>query len=195
MFPAGNGGLDRWRTRLRSRRRPGPAFTARRILGMAVSVLLLAGAAILGWRGVPPGPGGAELVGPASVVDADTIRVAGRRIRLAGIDAPESRQTCQRDGVTWACGRDVAMGLRLRLDGNTVRCRPEGRDRYDRVLAHCRVGDDDIGGWLVSEGMAVAYTDYSWRYLPEEWIARWKGRGLWAGRFERPEEWRRRNRN
>lgn len=39
-----------------------------------------------------------SIVGVASVVDGDTIEVLGTRIRLHGIDAPESGQFCIADG-------------------------------------------------------------------------------------------------
>ncbi len=52
-----------------------------------------------------PGTALAEtLSGPARVVDGDTLFVAGERIRLHGIDAPEKDQTCSIDGRDWACG-------------------------------------------------------------------------------------------
>ena len=45
-----------------------------------------------------------DITGPARVIDGDTIDVAGQRIRLHGIDAPEKAQTCRIEGVPWACG-------------------------------------------------------------------------------------------
>ena len=44
-------------------------------------------------------PASAEtLTGGARIIDADTVEIAGEKLRLEGIDAPESRQTCKRDG-------------------------------------------------------------------------------------------------
>ena len=45
-----------------------------------------------------------EITGPARVIDGDTIEVAGERIRLHGIDAPEMDQTCEWPDSTIACG-------------------------------------------------------------------------------------------
>ena len=48
----------------------------------------------------------AAVVGQAWIVDGDSLRLAGRSIRLDGIDAPEWDQTClDAGGQTWRCGR------------------------------------------------------------------------------------------
>ena len=48
---------------------------------------------------------GDDLQGVASVIDGDTIEIHGTRIRLNGIDAPESGQLCQdARGTAWRCG-------------------------------------------------------------------------------------------
>ncbi len=133
----------------------------------------------------------ADVAGPARVIDGDTIEIAGQRIRLHGIDAPESRQTCRRDTVTWRCGVEAARALRLFIDGQRVTCRERDIDRYGRIVAVCHAGGQDLNGLLVSEGMALAYRRYSTDYVGAEEAARAAGNGLWAGLFIPPWEWRR----
>jgi endonuclease YncB( thermonuclease family) len=169
---------------------------ARRSKRWGVLLLLVGvGAALFATlpRGTQPGPSRADLVGPAIVLDGDTIIVERERIRLDGMDAPELAQRCEINGVAWACGIDARDALALFLQEHRVACVARGRDRYGRMLAHCYAGEQDVGGWMVGEGLAVAYTRYSWRYVPEELRARWHRRGLWASQFELPEEWRQRN--
>jgi endonuclease YncB( thermonuclease family) len=163
-------------------------FLGRRV-GLALVVVLGAGLALL--ADLLPSGEGADLAGVARVVDGDTLDLAGQRVRLHGVDAPESRQSCERGGAPWPCGTEATAALRRFLDGREVRCAALDRDRYGRVVARCRAGEEDLGAWLVRRGLAVAYTDFSWRYLPQEWLARWDGQGVWAGPFERPAEWRR----
>src|SRR5512135_727534 len=79
----------------------------------------------------------ADVTGPATVVDGDTIVVAGERIRLERIDAPELRQTCTASGQQWTCGRTSAEWLQEHLNGRNVECVGHARDRYGRLLAVC----------------------------------------------------------
>ena len=133
------------------------------------------------------------IIGRASVIDGDTIDVHGERIRIWGIDAPESGQTCQRDKQDWRCGTDAAFALDNMLARRPVTCRQKDRDRYGRTVATCRVGDVDIGGWMVREGWALDYRRYSKAaYAADEDVARTEQRGMWAGEFMPPWEWRRR---
>jgi len=56
-------------------------------------------------------PALADVAGIATVIDGDTLEIHGQRIRLHGIDAPESRQLCRLDGKPWQCGKDAANNL------------------------------------------------------------------------------------
>ncbi len=134
------------------------------------------------------------LLGRASVIDGDTIDIHGARIRLSGIDAPESSQTCEASGKTYRCGQRASMALSDFLEARTVECSQSGTDRWHRILAKCRVGGADIGEWMVSEGWAIAYRKYSLEYVSAEETARIAKRGIWAGTFIPPEEWRKGNR-
>ncbi len=60
-------------------------------------------------------PALANMAGTASVIDGDIIEVRGQRIRLHGIDAPESRQLCRLDGRPWQCGKDATNALAAAL--------------------------------------------------------------------------------
>ncbi|MDE4914892.1 thermonuclease family protein [Methylobacterium sp. 092160098-2] len=138
------------------------------------------------WRDAPD-----EIVGRASVVDGDTIEVRGVRIRLAGVDAPESDQTCSRgDGTTYRCGQASALFLDRMLEGRTVSCRGRGVS-YDRIVAECDVGGVDVSSAMVAAGWAVDYPRYSrGRYAADQAGARGRRDGVWQGDFVRPDVWR-----
>jgi endonuclease YncB( thermonuclease family) len=121
-------------------------------------------------------------------VDGDTLRIEGTSIRLLGLDAVELDQTCTgRDGAEWPCGREARAHLAALVDRSTTMCVPDGRDRYGRVLARCSVGDEDVGDSVVRGGWALAEIEYGLALAD----ARLKGRGIWAGAFIDPAQWRR----
>ncbi len=70
-------------------------------------------------------------------------------------------------------------------------CEDLGRDRYKRIIAKCTVAGEDMGAWMVSQGLALAYRRYSLDYADEEGNAQAARRGIWAGEFVKPWEWRR----
>jgi endonuclease YncB( thermonuclease family) len=158
----------------------------RAVIGLLAAVALAALAALF-----PSGEAEGPVAGTAQVVDGDTLTVAGQRIRLHGVDAPEANQLCERGGQPWRCGADATEALRGFLAGRPVACTPVDRDRFGRLVARCAAEGQDLGAWLVGQGLAVAYTDYSWRYVPAELSARWHGRGIWGGSFQTPAEHRR----
>lgn len=135
-----------------------------------------------------------HILGTAGITDGDTLRVNGTKVRLFGIDAPERHQSCQSsDGLAYACGVEATKALADFLGGREVDCRVVDIDRYGRSVAVCQVGGTDIGGWLVSNGWAVAYRRYSVDYVDEEQVARQAKAGLWSGMFDNPWEWRKNN--
>ena len=64
----------------------------------------------------------ADVTGKANVIDGDTIRIAGERIRLHGIDAPEMDQVCHTTrGRPYECGVVAKKALSDLLRGRTVK--------------------------------------------------------------------------
>lgn len=135
----------------------------------------------------------ATIMGVATVIDGDTIEIHDRRIRLHGVDAPESGQQCIRDGILWRCGTAAATALSDFVDRGTVRCEQTDTDRYKRIVARCRVNGIDINAWLVEQGWALDYSRYSaGEFAPQQKRAERAGRGIWASEFEPPWDWRKR---
>lgn len=143
------------------------------------------------------------VAGVGRVVDGDTLRLEGRTYRLWGIDAPDLIQVCQRDGQGYACGREAAAYLRMLLvpdpelaqnagAGSVPRlvCEPRTSDQYGRTAAICRLGDKDLGAEMVRGGWALVFARHGNDYAPEEDEAREARRGLWAGTFDMPWDWR-----
>jgi endonuclease YncB( thermonuclease family) len=132
--------------------------------------------------------------GTATTMDGDTIEIHDERIRLDAIDAPESRQFCQsNDGSPYRCGQKSAFVLADMISRKPVRCEPKGRDRYRRVIAICFQGAVNLNAWMVEQDWAVAFQKYRIDYISQEDEARLARRGIWAGSFEMPWDWRAKN--
>lgn len=121
-----------------------------------------------------------------SVIDGDSLASGEQRFRLRGIDAPELRQQCRREGLSWDCGVAARAALGQLLPGGRAECRGGQRDRYDRLLVTCVAGGLEVNREMVRRGMAVSYGEYQ----ADEAAAKAAKVGLWAGSFERPRDYR-----
>ena len=155
---------------------------------------LICAVAVLSSCGPEKSDNSADIVGPARVVDGDTLVVGGTRIRIFGIDAPERDQTC-RDaaGRDFVCGPVSRAAMAAIIDSRPVRCTVLDTDRYGRQVARCRAGETDVAAAMVEQGMAFAYRRYSRDYVRDENDAQRMARGFWGGSFDYPWEWRREN--
>ena len=133
-------------------------------------------------RGVPIIPPDHILTGTVRVIDGDTIEIAGNRVRLEGIDAPEVGQTCQAEnGETWDCGNAATRVLVGLTQHRNVECKAQALDKYGRVLAICHAGGLDLNAEMVKRGYAWAFVKYSNLYVAEEAAARQIKVGIWQG--------------
>jgi endonuclease YncB( thermonuclease family) len=149
---------------------------------VSLAVLCAAGGALWLLRGQLE----QDVTGVAETIDGDSLRVGGIEVRLQGIDAPELMPACTVGGRESPCGREARAHLRRLSSGGLVTCVGSDRDRYGRLLGRCRVRGIDINAAMVRDGHAVAYGAYE----AEEGEARDAYRGLWAGTFARPRDWR-----
>ncbi len=131
-----------------------------------------------------------RLAGRAKLIDGDSFEIGAVGVRVLGVDAPQGRQSCTRDGRNWRCGDAATAELRRLVGSRQVTCEQRDTDTYGRIVAICRVGTTDLGSAMVRAGFAVAYRRYSDDYVDEEREARSARRGVWAGEFTPPETYR-----
>jgi len=162
-------------------------------LAIMAATVMLVGAA----------PESQPLFDTPKVIDGDTMIVSGERVHLWAIDAPELGQMCERGGKRYACGQESRKHLEKLIGKGTVSCQPEGlrSDHGGEWVGICVVSDQPC--WLavpcagdramslnrlqLIDGHAI---DLEGHYSEDEEEAETARRGLWAGRFDEPEQWR-----
>ena len=127
------------------------------------------------------------------ITDGDTIKINGERIRFSGIDTPELKQTCIKDGENNSCGLTAKQILIDKIGKNKVNCIKEGRDRYKRILAECFNNNESLSSYLVRSGYAFAYRKYSNKFISDEDYARVNKLGMWSMEFDYPWDFRKNN--
>ena len=127
------------------------------------------------------------------IVDGDTIHLNGEKIRFTGIDTPELKQTCLKEGVKDPCGVTAKQMLIDKIGSNNVECFSEGKDQYKRTLAECFVNNESLSSYLVRSGYAFAYRKYSKKFIEDENYAKTNQLGMWSMKFEYPWDFRKNN--
>ena len=140
------------------------------------------------------------LVGNAFVVDGDTIRINGEKVRFSGIDAPESyykgkEQICFKENERISCGKLSKAFLIKAINSQKVICEIEAKpDRYKRKLGECFINNKSLSRLLVKNGYAFDYPRYSKKkYASDQEHARENKLGLWDMKFEFPWDFRKNN--
>ena len=124
------------------------------------------------------------------VVDGDTIKISGEKIRFSGIDAPELNQNCIKNKKRISCGILAKEALIKKIGSEIPKCINEGKDIYKRTLAECFVNGESLSKFLVRNGYAFAYRKYSKKFIEDERFAKKNKLGLWSMKFKYPWEFR-----
>ena len=135
--------------------------------------------------------------GKAVVLDGDTIKIKGERIRFGGIDAPESyykgkEQTCFEDGNNIFCGQISKEKLIEKIGNNTLNCKVQkNKDRYKRLIGECFLKEESLSIFMVRNGYAFDWPFYSkGKFAKDQKYAKIKKLGFWNMKFEYPWKWR-----
>jgi endonuclease YncB( thermonuclease family) len=99
---------------------------------------------------------GENIAGRAEVIDAVTLSISSRQLRLAGLEPPEEGRLCVLlSGEKGDCRKAAAEQLGFFLRWRSVSCAVEKQGEAGEALAECHVGESDIGEWLVRRGWVL----------------------------------------
>mgnify|MGYP003956726405 CR=1 FL=1 len=124
------------------------------------------------------------------VIDGDTIIVNNEKIRFSGIDTPELKQTCEKEGKIYYCGLIAKKILIEKIGKKIPKCISEGKDIYKRTLAECFINGKSLSVFLVRSGYAFAYRKYSKKFVEDEDFAKLNNLGIWSMNFQYPWDYR-----
>ena len=129
------------------------------------------------------------------VIDGDTIHIGKLKYRFFGIDAPEIKQICEKDNIKIKCGVIAKNALKNKIGDKIPECIVKDKDRYQRLVAECFIEKESLSKFMVREGYAVAYTQYSKDFIEDEKYAKENKLGIWSMSFQMPSEYRKSLRN
>jgi endonuclease YncB( thermonuclease family) len=142
---------------------------------------------IAAWLGFAHGShAAAEILHSYAIINGDaTMLVRGKLVRLYGIFVPEDDRLCSRIMRPAMCGTRAAVALDLKVR-QFVRCEIVAEYDDGSVGAYCAVGagrfsdGEDLGAFLIRQGLAMAGPDAPFEYQALERIAAANGRGVWG---------------
>ena len=129
------------------------------------------------------------------VIDGDTIHIGKLKYRFFGIDAPEIKQICEKDNTKIQCGVIAKSVLKNKIADKIPECIVKDKDRYQRLVAECFIGKESLSRFMVRQGYAVAYSQYSKDFIDDEKYAKENKLGIWSMNFQVPSEYRKSLRN
>ena len=129
------------------------------------------------------------------VIDGDTIHIGTIKYRLFGIDALEIKQICEKDNKKIQCGILAKNFLQNKIGDKIPSCIVKDKDRYQRLVAECFINNESLSRFMVREGYAVAYSQYSKDFIEDEKFAKENKLGIWSMSFQTPSDYRKSLRN
>ena len=129
------------------------------------------------------------------VIDGDTIHIGELKYRFFGIDAPETKQICEKDNIKIQCGVIAKNVLKNKIANKIPECVVKDKDRYQRFVAECFIGNESLSRFMVKEGYAVTYSQYSKDFVEDEKFAKENRLGIWSMSFQMPSDYRKASRN
>jgi endonuclease YncB( thermonuclease family) len=155
-----------------------------RIARLLLAVILLSVAA-------PPSSRAAAdtITGSATVQDDGSLSVDGRIVRLHGIWIPLAGRSCSTIVRPTRCLSKAALALSYKVT-SFVHCRPVRALADGSIEAYCSLRGDrlfdpreDLGAWMVENGLALARPDAPFEYAAMERLARSQELGFWGDRI------------
>lgn len=162
-------------------RRSFPPLHARAV-GVLLGVSLAAAAGVslatLPRRSAAPATAGEQLSAEpeqVAVIDAGTLRLGDRVVRLRGVEPPLHSTPCSDED----CGAAAANALAAMVRDAPVVCRVVGTDRSGRPYGVCQADGTELSQAVVAAGWARAQDDTPGLRAAEK-TARAEKRGVWA---------------
>lgn len=131
------------------------------------------------------------VAGYAVSLTGDSMRIDGKTVRMADIEAPELTQTCARPNASsWNCGQSALGALRRLTGRNTITCDVQKIDASGHRIGTCRAGDVDLAAEMVRNGHVFASGGFFPTYGSEQSEAQSAKAGLWSGTSRSPQDYR-----